>query len=141
MSQDLFWIKDSQWKKIAPLMPPQAGPARVDDRRVISGIIHVLRSGCRWIDCPRAYGPYTTVYNRFNRWSRRGIWQKIYAALTGDTRTARQLMADSSDVKAHRSASGAKGASEIRLWAGPGVAVRRRSMRSAMAAAALWRLS
>ena len=104
----LFWLNDEQWSKIEPLLPHYGSPPRVDDRRILSGIIHVLRCGCRWCDCPTEYGPYTTVYNRFNRWSRKGIWQSIYAALTGDQRTPRQLLVDSTHIKAHRSAAGAE---------------------------------
>lgn len=73
----LFWLNDDQWSKIEPLLPHYGSPPRVDDRRILSGIIHVLRCGCRWCDCPSDYGPYTTVYNSFNRWSRKGIWQRI----------------------------------------------------------------
>src|SRR3546814_8887693 len=62
------------WSKIEPLLPRgRRGAHRVDDRRIISGIVHMLRSGARWRDCPPSYGPYTTVYNRFNRWSRQGL--------------------------------------------------------------------
>ena len=78
----LFWLSDVQWAVIEPFMPKnQPGARRVDDRRTISGIIHVIRAGCRWQDCPRHYGPATTVYNRFNRWSRRGFWRAMLAAL------------------------------------------------------------
>jgi transposase len=83
----LFWLNDEQSSKIEPLLPHYGSPPRVDDRRILSGIIHVLRCGCRWCDCPSEYGRYTTVCNRFNRWSRKGIWQNIYAALTGDQHT------------------------------------------------------
>ena len=77
-----FWLSDAAWAVVAPLLPrDQPGARRVDDRRVISGIIHVLQSGCRWIDCPAEYGPATTIYNRFNRWSHRGLWTRIFAAL------------------------------------------------------------
>ena len=58
------------------------GAHRVDDRRVISGILYMLRSGGRWRDCPAEYGPYTTIYNRFNRWSRQGIWLAMFKAVT-----------------------------------------------------------
>ena len=79
---DLFWLSDAQWAVIEPFMPKdQPGPARKDDRQIISGILHVLTSGCRWRDCPAAYGPRTTVYNRFNRWSRRGFWKAMLAAM------------------------------------------------------------
>ncbi len=55
----------------------------MDDRRVISGIVHVLKSGCRWCDCPPEYGPATTIYNRFVRWARRGIWESLFRELAG----------------------------------------------------------
>lgn len=125
----LFWLNDEQWSQIEPLLPHYGSPPRVDDRRILSGIVHVLRCGCRWCDCPSEYGPSTTVYNRFNRWSRKGIWQSIYSALTGDRRTHRQLLADSTHVKAHRSAAGAeKGGSNVRRLVAPAVVERLRSM-------------
>jgi len=68
MSRSLFWLSDEAWVAIEPHLPKnQSGARRVDDRRVISGILHVLKSGCRWCDCPAEYGPSTTIYNRFNR--------------------------------------------------------------------------
>src|SRR6266404_4765635 len=77
-----FWLDDRQWSAIEPLLPKnQPGAHRKDDRRVISGIIHVLKVGCRWQDCPAVYGPPTTIYNRFHRWARRGIWRQLFAAL------------------------------------------------------------
>jgi transposase len=79
---DLFWLSDGQWAMLEPFMPQnQPGARRVDDRRVISGIVHVLKTGARWRDCPEAYGPHTTVYNRYSRWSRRGFWRAMLAAL------------------------------------------------------------
>jgi Putative transposase of IS4/5 family (DUF4096) len=67
-----LWGFGARHKRIEPLLPQgRRGAHRVDDRRVISGIMHMLRSGARWRDCPADYGPYTTIYNRFNRWSRR----------------------------------------------------------------------
>lgn len=105
-----FWLSDDAWAAIRPLLPHnQPGARRVDDRRVISGIIHVLKSGCRWKDCPREYGPPTTIYNRFNRWSRRGLWQKIFEELVGQAEIPQELSIDSTAVRAHRSAHGAKG--------------------------------
>lgn len=78
MSRSLFWLSDEAWAVIEPHLPKnQPGARRVDDRRVISGIVHMLRCGGRWADCPSEYGPSTTVYNRWNRWSRRGIWTRI----------------------------------------------------------------
>jgi len=78
----LFWLSDEMWAASEPHLPRnQPGARRVDDRRVISGILHVLKVGCRWCDCPAEYGPSTTVYNRFNRWSHRGFWLKLLDAL------------------------------------------------------------
>jgi transposase len=85
------------------------GKPREDDRRIISGIIHILKSGCRWKDCPEAYGPPTTIYNRFARWARRGIWENLFRAIAANGRSADTQMIDSTHVKAHRSASGGKG--------------------------------
>jgi transposase len=81
----------------------------VDDRRVISGIIHMLKTGARWRDCPADYGPYTTIYNRFNRWSKQGVWEDVFYALTGSSGVIGAAAVDSTHVKAHRSAAGAKG--------------------------------
>ena len=79
MRPSLFWLDDHQWQQIEPHLPTDVrGKERADDRRVISGILHVLRSGCRWKDCPPEYGPHTTIYNRFARWARRGVWEKPF---------------------------------------------------------------
>ena len=105
-----YWLSDRAWASIKPLMPTnQPGARRIDDRRVISGIIHVLKSGCRWKDCPAAYGPPTTIYNRFNRWSRKRLWQKIFEKLFAGTDLPDDLSIDGTAVRAHRSASGLNG--------------------------------
>src|ERR1700751_2212960 len=110
MRKQLYWRSDAEWKRIEALMPRgRRGAHRVDDRRIISGIMHMLRSGARWRDGPPDYGPYTTVYNRFNRWSRQGIWTDIFYALTGSTGMVGTASVDSTYIKAHRSAAGAKG--------------------------------
>ena len=106
----LFWLNDEQWAAIDPHLPKnQPGAQRVDDRRVISGILHVLKSGCRWGDCPQAYGPPTTIYNRFNRWSRRRFWTGLLDALASSGALTRSTAIDSTYVKAQRSAFGGKG--------------------------------
>ncbi len=118
MRRNLFWLNDEQWKRIAPHLPTDVrGVERVDDRRVISGIVHVLRCGCRWCDCPPEYGPPTTIYNRFVRWAERGVWENLFRALAGNGRSADIQMIDSTYVKAHRSAAGGKGGSTSRLLA------------------------
>ena len=115
MRHNLFWLSDEQWARIEPHLPTDVrGKERVDDRRVISGIIHVLKSGCRWKDCPPEYGPHTTVYNRFARWAQRGVWEGLFRAFAQRSRSTEIQMIDSTHIKAHRSASGGKGGSRIR---------------------------
>jgi transposase len=82
MKRDLFWLTDEQFSKIAPHLPTDTrGKAHVDDRRVISGIVHVLKSGGRWIDAPPEYGPKKTLYNRYVRWAEKGVWLALFQAL------------------------------------------------------------
>ena len=110
MAKQLTWLSDAEWGRIEPLLPRgRKGAHRVDDRRVISGIVHMLRIGARWRDCPAEYGPYTTIYNRFNRWSRQGIWTRMFYALTGHSGIFDGAAIDATHIKAHRSAAGAKG--------------------------------
>jgi transposase len=110
MARELFWLSNEEWERIASYLPRgRRGARRVDDRRVISGIVHMLKTGARWRDCPAAYGPYTTIYNRFNRWSKQGVWEDVFYALTGSSGVIGAAAVDSTHVKAHRSAAGAKG--------------------------------
>ena len=105
-----FWLSDEQFGRLAPLLPTDTrGVPRVDDRRVISGIIHVLQSGCRWRDAPAEYGPHKTLYNRFVRWARKGVWQGVFVRLADSGGPPAAVMLDSTHVKAHRSAAGGKG--------------------------------
>ncbi|MBT5415687.1 MAG: IS5 family transposase, partial [Rhodospirillaceae bacterium] len=85
------------------------GVARVDDRRVISGIVHVLKSGGRWADAPPVYGPRKTLYNRFVRWAAKDVWTGIFHALASAGGPPAAVLIDSSAVKAHRCAAGGKG--------------------------------
>jgi transposase len=127
------WLSDVEWARIEPLLPRgRKGAHRVDDRRVISGIVHMLRCGARWRDCPAAYGPYTTIYNRFNRWSRQGLWFEIFRALTGHSGIYGLAAVDSTHVKAHRSAGGGKGGPSSRRSASRAAGVPASSTRSPM---------
>jgi transposase len=118
MRSNLFWLNDEQWSRIEPHLPTDVrGVDRADDRRVISGIIHVLKSGCRWCDCPPEYGPSTTIYNCFVRWAERGIWENLFRKLAGNGRSANTQMIHSTHIKAHRPAGGGKGGNTSRLLA------------------------
>src|SRR5262245_62210464 len=103
-----FDLSDEEWALLVLLLPKNRKNARVDDRRILNAIFYVLRTGMPWRDLPERYGPYTTAYNRFNRWSRRGIWKRIVDELASKSRDSLYLI-DSTIVKAHRSASGANG--------------------------------
>jgi transposase len=131
-----FDLSDDEWAHLEPLMPQSRKSARVDDRAILNAILYVLRTGIPWRDLPDHYGPYTTVYNRFNRWSRRGIWKAVFDRLASKSRDGLYLI-DSTIVKAHRAASGAKGGSKIRRSVSAGVGARRKSTRSSTARAVL----
>ena len=110
MSDHHFWLTEAQFARLEPLLPNKPrGVPRVDDRRVISGIVHVLRTGCRWVDAPADYGPHKTLYNRFVRWAAAGVWGEVFRALARVGGPPADLLLDSSHVKAHRSAAGGKG--------------------------------
>ena len=108
-----FWLSDAQWAAIEPLLPHLGGKPRVDDRRVISGILHRFREGLRWRAIPAEYGPRTTLFNRFDRWSERGLWQKLLARLASCSEPPDVAMVDSTSIRAHRSAAGAT------VWSAP----------------------
>ena len=129
-----FWLSEAQWAVIEPLLPKnQPGARRTDDRRVISGIVHVLKVGCRWQDCPSVYGPPTTIYNRFRRWTMRGLWRRLFEALARAGPGDGQAI-DSTTAKAHRSAAGGKGGPKRRRSAARGAGAQRKSMRSSILA-------
>ena len=109
---DFFWFSDEQWARIEPLLPQDTrGMPRVNDRRVLSGIVHALKSGGRWGDCPEpVYGPKKTLYNRFRRWAEQGVWDALLQTLVDLGLTDDwQHMIDSTSVRGHVSAAGGKG--------------------------------
>jgi transposase len=130
MDRERFWLTDVQFAKIVPHLPTNTrDKACVDDRRVISGIIHVLKSGGRWVDAPDVYGPRKTVYNRFVRWAAKGVWMDLFQALARAGGPPAHVLMDSSAVKAHRSAAGGKGGSRARRSAARAGSARPRSTR------------
>ena len=102
---DLFLLSDAQMRRIAPFFPRSHGIPRVDDRLVVSGIVFVIKNGLRWRDAPRDYGPHKTIYNRFVRWSRLGVFNKIFAELARKAGKPQRLMIDATHLKAHRTAA------------------------------------
>ncbi len=100
-----YYLNEAQINHIRPYFPSCRGVERVDDRRVISGIIHVLKRGLQWRDAPREYGPHKTLYNRFIRWSEKGVFQKIFTELVAMEGIPEQLQIDATHIKAHRTAA------------------------------------
>ena len=119
MSGDRHDMSDAEWKILHSVLPHKhQGPERVHDRRVMDGIFLVLRTGTPWRDLPERYGPYTTCDNRYNRWSKNGIWTSIMAKLhrlvddddgsdDGLSGSVRLRMADSSSIRVHKHGAGA----------------------------------
>ena len=100
-----FWLSDEQVEWLRPHFPKPRGKPRVDDRRVLSGILFVLRNGLRWQDAPAVYGPHKTLYNRFARWSRLGVFARIFRDLAKPGAEGNTIMIDSTHLKAHRTAA------------------------------------
>jgi putative transposase len=102
---DLFLLSRGQMRRITPFFPRSRGIPRVDDRLVVSGIVYVIRNGLMWKDAPRGYGPHKTLYNRFVRWSRMGVFARIFAALATKAGPPDRLLLDTTHLKAHRTAA------------------------------------
>lgn len=106
---DLFWLSEAQMARLKPFFPLSHGVPRVDDRKVLSGIIFINRNGLRWRDAPAAYGPPKTLYNRWVRWSRLGVFARILTELAAEGRDVETIMIDATHLKAHRTASSLRG--------------------------------
>lgn len=101
-------MTDLEWDFIHCVLPTDVrGVARVDDRRVLNGIFFILRTGTPWRDLPGRYGNYSTVYNRFNRWRYKGVWDRIMDAVV-DAHNGDVVMLDSTTVRVHHAAAGAQ---------------------------------
>ncbi len=101
-----FRLSEEQFNKISPLLPNKPrGVPRVDDRRVLSGIIFCLQRGYRWSDVPAEYGPAKTLYNRDKRWSEAGVFARIFETLAREGADLSTLMIDASHIKTHRIAA------------------------------------
>ena len=106
---DLFWLTDAQMARLKPFFPLSHGVPRVDDKRVLSGIIFINRNGLRWRDAPGEYGPPKTLYNRWVRWGRLGVFARMLTELAGEGQNTETVMIDATHLKAHRTASSLRG--------------------------------
>ena len=102
---DLFLLSRVEMRRIERYFPLSHGVARVDDRRIVSAIVFVIKNGLRWRGAPPGYGPHKTIYNRFIRWSRLGVFNKIFAELARKGGKPERLMIDATHLKAHRTAA------------------------------------
>lgn len=102
---DQFWLTEQRCNRLSRHFPRSRGRPRAEDRRVLSGVIHVIRNGLRWRDAPAVYGPHKTLYNRYVRWTRSGVFERIFAALAEDGGPPDRIMIDSTQLKAHRTSA------------------------------------
>lgn len=115
-------VTDKEWAVIEPLLPPRRGRKSLKgDRRFISAVYWLTRTGCPWRDLPRRYGKWKSVYNRFNNWSKRGVWERLFKAVQIDSsppvpRDQEASILDGSNVRAHLDAAGGKGGPNTMLW-------------------------
>ena len=100
-----FWLTDAQMERLRPFFPKSRGKPRVDDRRVLSGIIYIKKNGLQWKDAPSLYGPPKTLYNRFVRWSRMGVFARIMMGLAEQAPDNTTISIDATYLKAHRTAT------------------------------------
>lgn len=131
MARRRYELTDGEWSIIEPLLPNKPrGVPRVDDRRVLNGILWRFRTGSPWAEIPERYGPSTTCYNRFVRWRKAGVWDRLLAAVSAAFE-GEIVMIDSTCVRVHQhGATGKKGDPAIAVWDVPEVASRARSMPS-----------
>lgn len=102
---NLFWLTDEQMERLKPFFPKSHGKPRVDDRRVLSGIIFINRNGLRWCDAPSEYGPPKTLYNRWKRWGDMGVFARMMEGLASEGCEEKVVMIDATYLEAHRTAS------------------------------------
>ena len=101
---NLYWLSEAQMARLRPYFPKSHGVPRVDDRRVLSGIIFINRNGLRWCDAPKEYGPSKTLYNRWKRWSDMGVFARIMTGLAAEAPDHKTISIDATYLKAHRTA-------------------------------------
>ena len=116
MRAERLVLSDRQWERISGLIigrPDQRGSTGRNNRMFVEGVLWIVRTGAPWRDLPATFGEWNSVFRRFSRWSRKGVWHRIFAALSDDP-DFEYLIIDSTIVRAHQHASGAKGGLKIR---------------------------
>jgi transposase len=116
-----YELTAAQWQRLEPLLPGKAGdPGRTasDNRLLVNGVLWVLRSGAHWCDLPERYGKWKSLHQRFARWSKAGVWERVFEALIDDADNE-YLMLDTTLVRAHQQAATGKGGTKTRLWGVP----------------------
>ena len=116
-----YELSDVQWGRVSDLLPGKPGDRGrqgADNRLFVNAVLWVLRSGARWSDLPERYGKWKTVHKRFTRWAEKGVWERVFASLTGDPDN-QYLMLDTTLVRAHQQAAAGKGGPATRLWGVP----------------------
>lgn len=125
MSTHRYELTDQQWERLQPLLPPQkpkTGRPSVDHRRILNGILWIIRTGAPWRDLPERYGPWRTVASRFYRWRKAGVWERLFAAVQQQGDASGQLdwdlhFVDGTVIRAHQHAAGLKkGAQTPKPW-------------------------
>mgnify|MGYP003386361095 CR=1 FL=1 len=101
---DLCWLTDDQVARLRPYFPKSRGKPRVDDRRVLSGIIFINRNGLRWCDAPKDYGPHKGLYKRWKWWGEKDIFLKVMQRLAAASAEPMTVMMAATYLKAHRTA-------------------------------------
>jgi len=113
---DRLVLSDEQWERISGLIigrPDQCGSTGRDNRMFVEGVLWIVRTGSPWRDLPEVFGGWNSVFRCFRRWSRKSVWQRMFAAMSDDP-DFEYLIIDSTIVRAHQHASGAKGGLAIR---------------------------
>lgn len=136
--RDRLILNDSQWARMAPHIigdERSRGTSGQDNRRFVEAVLWIVRTGAPWRDLPEAFGHWNSVFRRFSRWSAKGIWHRIFAAMAEDP-DFEYLILDSTIVRAHQHAAGAKKGLQIRPSAARAVAGAPRSTSPSAASAA-----
>jgi transposase len=116
-----YELTAAQWKRLEPLLPGKAGdPGRTaaDNQLFVNGVLWILRSGAHWCDLPERYGKWKSLHQRFSRWAKAAVWERVFEALIDDADNE-YLMLDTTLVRAHQQAATGKGGTKTRLWGVP----------------------